>query len=163
MTAARVRQAAVTWRPSVAWAHGLGGVPREALAGAAAIAIVLVLIWARRALPARADRPAARIPRFYERALRALARRGFRPGPGETAREFFERVAAASPPYATPLARITADYERARFGGVLLASGEMAELEPCLAILGRAPAAPPGPADTSGPGRADRSGPEPDA
>ena len=58
----------------------------------------------------------ARMPRFYERALRQLARRGLAPGPAETARQFCGRAGAAAPVCAAPLARITGAYERARFG-----------------------------------------------
>src|SRR5439155_19866214 len=58
----------------------------------------------------------AALPTFYARARRTLARRGLRPGDGETAREFAQRVEAAVPPCAEPLARLTTAYEQVRFG-----------------------------------------------
>ncbi|MDP2627020.1 MAG: DUF4129 domain-containing protein, partial [Candidatus Rokubacteria bacterium] len=71
------------------------------------------------------------------RALRALARHGLRPAPGETAREFCARAAAAVPGWAEPLASLTAAYERARFGVSALTAGEEAALEGWLAALSR--------------------------
>jgi transglutaminase-like putative cysteine protease len=65
-----------------------------------------------------APRPAP-VPRFYARALRALARRGLRPEPWETARRFSARAAVALPGTAAPIDRLTRHYERARFGGGL--------------------------------------------
>ncbi|HXJ81870.1 MAG TPA: DUF3488 and transglutaminase-like domain-containing protein [Candidatus Methylomirabilis sp.] len=78
-----------------------------------------------------------RPPRFYERALRALARRGLVPEPSETARQFWARAGLATPGYAEPLARITTTYERARFGAVAPTDDEMREVERCLLALER--------------------------
>jgi hypothetical protein len=54
---------------------------------------------------------------FYARALRRLARRGLRPAPHETAREFCARVGAEAPALTAPLAELTVAYEATRFGG----------------------------------------------
>jgi transglutaminase-like putative cysteine protease len=74
-------------------------------------------------------------PRFYERALCALGRRGLSPGVSETARQFCARTRAEAPGYAEPFGRITADYERTRFGAARLTADEMDDLERCLAAL----------------------------
>ncbi len=62
----------------------------------------------------------SRPPDFYRHALRALARRGLRPGTAETAREFAARVAATVPGAADAFAGITRAYEVVRFGGLEL-------------------------------------------
>jgi hypothetical protein len=98
----------------------------------------MVLVWRRRR---RAGRPAARAatapPRFYARLLRALARQGLRPGPGETAREFAARAARALPGAAPVLEGVTAGYERVRFGAVTLDTRELADLEAAAESLRR--------------------------
>ena len=78
-----------------------------------------------------------RPPRFYERALRALARRGLSPEPSETARQFWARARRETPVCAEPLARITATYELARFGLTAPTEEEMREMERCLLALER--------------------------
>ncbi len=130
---ASLREASV---PRAVW-------PLVALLAAAAVA--LALLRGRRTVEGRAR---SRMPRFYARALRALARRGLRPGPGETAREFSARVAVAVPAWAGPVAALTAAYERARFGAVALTAPEEMALAGWLAALGRrSPGAePPAPA-----------------
>jgi hypothetical protein len=75
------------------------------------------------------------VPAFYERAVRALARQGIRPQPGETAREFCGRVAGERPPAGAPFARLTAAYERVRFGGRALSAAEAREAEACAGEL----------------------------
>ncbi len=75
-------------------------------------------------------------PAFYRRALRAAARRGLRPAPGETAREFSGRVAGLSPAAGPTFTRVTALYGRARFGGSPPTRAEIAEAEACVAALG---------------------------
>ena len=77
----------------------------------------------------------ADVPRFYARALRALARRGLTPAAGETARELAGRAEAT--PVAVAFARLTAAYERVRFGGVALTADEAAAVEAGLAELER--------------------------
>jgi transglutaminase-like putative cysteine protease len=78
-----------------------------------------------------------RPPRFYERALRALARRGLNPEPAETARQFWARARHATPACAEPLARITSAYERVRFGLTEPTEDEMREVERSLLALER--------------------------
>src|SRR5207253_1538722 len=98
----------------------------------------------RRRRAARPGRPPARVPRFYARALRVLARRGVRLGPGETAREFLARAGAAAPACAAPLSQVTAGYERARFGAAPLSPSDLAELDRCVTRLAQPPARPAG-------------------
>jgi len=100
-------------------------------------------LWRRRRA-ARPGRPPARVPRFYARALRVLARRGVRLGPGETAREFLARAGAAAPACAAPLSQVTVGYERARFGAAPLSPSDLAELDRCVTRLAQPPARPAG-------------------
>ena len=105
------------------------------LAAAAAAGLALAwLIW-RSGLPGRTSRHAAPVPRFYERALRLLARRGLAPAPAETARQFCGRVGSAAPALAAPLGRLTGEYERARFGAAALTPAELGEVERWLVAL----------------------------
>jgi len=104
--------------------------------GMVAVAAFAWLAW--RFGPAGPTRQAgARPPRFYERALRALARRGLSPEPSETARQFWARARLATPGCAEPFARITTTYERVRFGAVAPTEDEMREMERCLLALKR--------------------------
>ena len=66
---------------------------------------------------------------------RLLARRGVAPGATETARELVARVDTA---WAVPLARLTAAYERVRFGGAVLTAEETAEVTTALEALAAA-------------------------
>ena len=75
---------------------------------------------------------------FYRRALRAAARRGLRPAVWETAREFSGRVSGLGPVAGAAFARVTALYERARFGGTPPSPAELEEAEASLVALGRA-------------------------
>ena len=134
-------------RQAGAWRLSLDGLPswraRPAwLWPAAAGGLVAVVAWLALRRPRAPDgrRAVARMPRFYEQALRRLARQGLRPSAGETAREFSARVAGAAPGRAAPFDALTTAYERARFGGVPLAPGEMAALAAHLAALSRDPA-----------------------
>jgi hypothetical protein len=77
------------------------------------------------------------VPRFYLQALRALARRGFRRGRTETAREFSQRVEGAAPAFTSAVARLTAAYERCRFGEGALSPDETTALDAALASLRR--------------------------
>src|SRR5262249_58416208 len=81
--------------------------------------------------------PGGRPPRFYERALKALARRGFAPEPAETARQFCTRAQLGAPALADSLASITTAYERARFGLSVPTEDALFEVERCLAVLER--------------------------
>jgi hypothetical protein len=127
-----VRRATWTWgasalrTPDWRWL-----VPRAAAAGVIVAALAFTLSRRRRPAPAGARA----IPRFYARALRALARRGLAPAAGETAREFARRAGTAPP--AAPFARLTAVYERVRFGGVALTADEAATVEAALSELER--------------------------
>ena len=105
-------------------------------AGVAAAGALGWLIW-RSGRAGHARRSGGRPPRFYERALRALARRGLSPEPAETARQFWARAQFEAPGCGEPLARITTTYERARFGLTALTEGEMREVERCLLALER--------------------------
>jgi transglutaminase-like putative cysteine protease len=95
--------------------------------------LLLALGRAPRALARRAGGDG--VPRFYARALRALARRGLRPEPWETARQFCSRAAAALPGVRAPLEQLTRQYERARFGGRALERGQLEEAERLLAQI----------------------------
>jgi transglutaminase-like putative cysteine protease len=112
------------WRGN-AWLTVAGGV-------LGAVGVVWLYKIARRR---GGGRRTARVPRFYERALRQLARRGLAPAPAETARQFCGRAGAAEPACAVPLRRITAAYERARFGALPLTEAEAADVERCLVDL----------------------------
>jgi transglutaminase-like putative cysteine protease len=107
-------------------------------AAAVAIAVLLGLLVLRTRRDARGAARAAAVPRFYTRALAALARRGLVPAPGETAREFADRVGAAAPACAPPLGTLTGAYEQARFGAAPPGAAAAAELDACLVALERA-------------------------
>lgn len=137
----QVTVAAALQRQTAAWreeALGLGrwwaGADRPGLLGG----VLLVGVGLAAALRyRRGPRPAPRVPAFYARALRVLARRGFRPAPGETAREFLARVTAAAPTCAAPLAGLTGGYERVRFGSAAPPPEASVELGAWLAELER--------------------------
>ena len=120
----------VDWTELRAWRPPALAYP---LLGGLALAVVLWL-W-RRPGGLTSARPADRMPAFYARALRALARRGLRPGAGETAREFGARAAAALPGATPALARLTEGYERVRFGDATLDATERTALEACASSL----------------------------
>jgi hypothetical protein len=92
--------------------------------GAVLVGVVIVVIaWAvrRRRFGPGGHPP---VPSFYARALRRLARRGLRPAPHETAREFCTRVGLEAPALTTPLARLTTAYEATRFGAQPVSAAE---------------------------------------
>ena len=132
-----IQRQAQDFRVTFGWLRGWRSMSGPAVAGLLfAAAAIGWLIWRRRrAGPTRAT--AARMPRFYERALRLLARRGLAPAPAETARQFSERAGVAAPACAEPLARITQAYERARFGAATLTDAERSDVERCLVELER--------------------------
>jgi len=132
-----VQRHAQGFRLDFAWPGDWNGAPWLAVAGGllGAGALVEVLRRLRRACWARV--PVARMPRFYERALRQLERRGLTPAPAETARQFCGRAAAAAPGCAEPLSRITGMYERARFGAEALTDAQLCDAEHWLAQIGR--------------------------
>jgi hypothetical protein len=101
-----------------------------------AIAVGILGVWAawrRRSGPRDAARRGP--PGFYRRALRAVARRGFRPGAAETAREFNDRVAALGPAAGAAFTHVTTLYERERFGGTPPSPAELEEANASLAAL----------------------------
>jgi transglutaminase-like putative cysteine protease len=83
---------------------------------ALAVALAAAIAWGVRQRHGMGARRRASVPDFYARALLRLERRGLRPAPHETAREFCARVGAAAPALTTPLTRLTSAYEAARFG-----------------------------------------------
>lgn len=128
-----VRRATWSWSAAALQPPGWPSLPRATLAVLAMGLVGLLLVRRRRAAAAGV---AGAMPGFYARALRALARRGLTPATGETAREFARRAASAAP--AAPLTRLTAVYERVRFGGAALTASEAVEMEACVAALERA-------------------------
>jgi hypothetical protein len=131
-----IQRQAQDFRVSFDWLRGWRIRSWPAVAGLILAATALGwLIWRlRRTGPASVT--GARMPRFYERALRLLARRGLIPAAAETARQFCARAGGAAPACAEPLARITWAYERARFGAAALTDTERSDLEACLVDLG---------------------------
>jgi transglutaminase-like putative cysteine protease len=133
--AATVRRAAVAWRPGRTqwspWPEVGWALPAVAVAAGA----LAWLVW--RWVVAGAPQRPAPVPDFYRRALRALARRGLRLEPGETAREFAGRVSHALPARAGAFTRVTAAYEAVRFGGAALDRAERASIDGCLRQLTR--------------------------
>lgn len=110
--------AVVAWVGRLGAAAGSwGGARGVGLAALAAGGLGLGVAGLLRARRSRARLGRRRLPRIYRDALRALARAGHRPQGDETAREFAARVVALAPACATALGRLTAAYERERFGG----------------------------------------------
>lgn len=103
---------------------------RRALAIALGTALLSWLAWRRRrgfrwgggAVRAQAANQA------FERALRALEKRGHARGAGETGRELAVRVEAARDPGATPFAELVELYYAARFGGAEVAPDALERL-----------------------------------
>jgi len=132
-----VQRQAQDFRLAFAWPEGWNG--RFWLMAAGGALAAGGFWWAvRRARFRTAAGRSARMPRFYERALRQLARRGLAPGSAETARQFCSRAGDSAPVCAAPLARITRAYERARFGVEPLSEAEISDVERCLVDLERA-------------------------
>jgi hypothetical protein len=110
------------------------------LRGAALVLVVGVGLmgawvwWRGRGMPGRGA--GRQVPPFYRRALRAVARRGFRPAPSETAREFGTRVAALGGRAEAAFGRITLLYERTRFGEAPPTEAETREIDACMVALG---------------------------
>jgi hypothetical protein len=123
------------------WSGRLDPETRAALERSGALALVGLVgaigLWAAWRQRAGRGPGRRRAPAFYRRALRAAARRGLRPGVGETAREFRGRVAALGPAADSAFTRVTALYERVRFGGSAPSHEELADADVCVAALGR--------------------------
>jgi transglutaminase-like putative cysteine protease len=94
-----------------------GPVPRPLVVGGVLVALAAAVAWGVWQRQGVRVRRGAAVPDFYARALRRLERRGLRPAPPETAREFCARVGIDAPDLRTPLARLTVAYEATRFGG----------------------------------------------
>lgn len=132
--ATTIRRQASSWR--VDWtALRAWRPPAVAYPPAGGVALLIAWWLWRRPRGGAAGRGADRMPGFYARALRVLARRGLAPGAGETAREFGARAAATLPGAASALARLTNGYERVRFGEATLDVGERADLDACVLSL----------------------------
>lgn len=134
--AASLHRGALGWRGGLAgWREWIAGLPRGVVVAAAASFVAGAwLLW--RYGPRGGRHPTAgAVPRFYVRALRLLARRGFRRAPSETAREFSLRVEENAPAVAMALAPLTAAYERCRFGASSLSAEEAAAVAAALAAL----------------------------
>lgn len=128
-----VRRATWSWSAAALSLPSVGRLPRLALAIlVVAVALVAALGWRRRAATGT---PQAAMPRFYARALRALARRGLAPAPGETAREFAGRAHAQFPASGSAVGCVTAAYERVRFGALALTRTESDLVESAVATL----------------------------
>ncbi len=133
--ATTIRRQAGSWKADWAALREWRPLPAQT-ASVVVVLALLVGIWLwRRERRVASTRAADRVPVFYARALRALARRGLRPMPSETAREFGARAAGALPGAAPALARLTVGYERVRFGEGALEAAERAELEACAEAL----------------------------
>ncbi len=112
------------------------------LVGAAAALYGLWLllgVWRRRRLPAQRIRGGAEALHAYARALKALERRGFQRGAGETGRELAARVERAADPAAAPFTELVELYYAARFGNVPIATAELERLAHSVAASPPAP------------------------
>ena len=133
--AATVHRQAADARVALSWPRDWRVSPAMGTGAGIAVAVAL-LWWVRRyghVLPRTG--PAARMPAFYERALRFLARRGLAPGAAETARQFASRVGERAPERAAAFGRLTSYYERARFGDAALSEAERQDVTRSLAAL----------------------------
>jgi hypothetical protein len=84
--------------------------------------------WRRRRAPSFRIRRGAEALHAYGRALKALERRGFSRGAGETGRELAARVRAADDPAATPFAELVELYYAARFGAAAVPAADLERL-----------------------------------
>jgi hypothetical protein len=128
-----VRRATWSWSATALSLPRVGRLPHLVIAVlVVAVAMVAALGWRRRAT---AGVPRATVPRFYARFLRALARRGLTPAPGETAREFAGRAHEHLPASGSAVGCVTAAYERVRFGAVALTRAETEMVESAVVTL----------------------------
>jgi transglutaminase-like putative cysteine protease len=133
--AASVHRQAADARVALAWPRDWRVSP--AVGTGAGLAVVVALVWwlGRHGHVLPRSGPTARIPAFYERALRLLARRGLAPGVAETARQFASRVGERAPDRAAAFDRLTGYYERARFGAAPLSEADRQDVMRSLAAL----------------------------
>jgi transglutaminase-like putative cysteine protease len=133
--AASVHRQAADARVALAWPRDWRVSPAVGI-GAGLAVVVALLWWLQRHGPVLPRTgPAARMPAFYERALRLLARRGLAPGAAETARQFASRVGERAPDRAAAFGRLTSYYERSRFGHAPLSEAERQDVLRSLASL----------------------------
>ena len=133
--AASVHRQAADARVALSWPRDWR-VSRQVLSVAGLVVVLALLWWLKRhrhVLPRSG--PVARMPAFYERALRLLARRGLAPDAAETARQFASRVGERAPDRAAAFGRLTGYYERARFGDAPLSDAERQDVARSLAAL----------------------------
>jgi protein-glutamine gamma-glutamyltransferase len=135
--AASVHRQATDARVALAWPRDWRVSPTVGAGAGVAIAVALLWWLGRHGLGRPRSGPAVRMPAFYERALRFLARRGLAPGVAETARQFASRVEEAAPARAAAFGRLTSYYERARFGDAALTEAERQDAARALAALRR--------------------------
>jgi transglutaminase-like putative cysteine protease len=114
--AGAVRRIAWSW-PVTPRVPGAGSARQGLLTGALGVAVIAALVWGVRHVRGGSAPRGAALPDFYAKALKRLARRGLRPAPHETAREFCARAGAAAPQLVALLSRLTVAYEATRFGG----------------------------------------------
>ena len=123
------------------WSAELDAETRSRLGRGGALVLVTAVgaggVWAAWRHRGGGRGPGMHAPHFYRRALRAAARRGLRPETSETAREFSDRVSGLGPAAGLAFTRVTALYERARFGGTPPTRVELEEVEASLATMGR--------------------------
>jgi transglutaminase-like putative cysteine protease len=136
-TAGAVRRIAWSWQMTQRMPMAGSSARQMALSVAVGVVIVATLVWSVRHARGGRGRSGAAMPDFYARALKRLARRGLRPAPPETAREFSVRAGAALPETADTFSRLTLAYERMRFGGVGITSTETRALVEAAGRLGR--------------------------
>jgi len=105
--------------------------------GGAVIALVGLWLalraWRRRRAPTWRIRRGADALHAYARALKALERRGYSRGAGETGRELAARVSAAADPAATPFGELVELYYAARFGAAAVPSADLDRLAQAVA------------------------------
>jgi hypothetical protein len=82
------------------------------------------------------SRSGVALVRLYEAALLRLGRTGWQRQAHETPREFLERLARAAHPDAESLAKLTAMYERARYGEHPVSEAELARLTEVASPIG---------------------------
>ncbi len=133
--ASALRHTARGWRPEWPALGGWDGARTPMVVGVIVVGAVVAWTLGRGGVVRRA-RGRRTVPDFYRRALRLLARRGIRPGRGETAREFAARVAAQAPACGAPLDALTLTYERVRFGATALGPEDVVLVDASLSALG---------------------------
>src|SRR5262249_3429799 len=114
---------------------------------------ILWRVLRRRRLPAHAQRQGAEALHAYARAIKALERRGFARGAGETGRELAIRVERAADPGAVPFAQLVELYYPARFGPADIPPAALERLAQAVIRAPEAapPATPPGPPPSEAP------------